>query len=153
MPEEGPHAPHSLLVVGSLADVVEDQFLRLFDVFGIAPVSFSPCAKPTELTPVGPNTSVLFAQPFLRHDRALEERGAKPHLRGFIRAGHGCWLRAAEHFWSRPGPLRGRSAPGRARAAHAIDRSRGALSGKCIFLFPDSQLELPLRAFLPANWE
>ena len=32
------------MVVGSLADVVEDQFQRLFDRLGVGPVSFFPLA-------------------------------------------------------------------------------------------------------------
>uniref|UniRef100_UPI001952E9CD hypothetical protein n=1 Tax=Klebsiella aerogenes TaxID=548 RepID=UPI001952E9CD len=34
-----------LLIVGSLADVVEDQFVRLFDALGLGPVQFLPPRK------------------------------------------------------------------------------------------------------------
>ena len=131
MPKEAPHAPHSLLVVGALADVVEDQFMRLFDVLGVAPVTFLPMRQASDLPPVGPNTSFLLAQPFLCDTaRALEERGAK---------------RIGANF---PARFEAATAPGRARAAQALDHYRGALAGKSIFLFPDSQLELPLARFL-----
>ena len=40
------------------------------------------------------------------------------------------------------------TAPGRARAAKAIERYRPMLEGKSVFLFPDSQLEVPLARFL-----
>jgi len=40
------------------------------------------------------------------------------------------------------------TAPGRARAAKALERYRAILSGKRVFLFPDSQLEIPLARFL-----
>ncbi|MEL6197132.1 MAG: ferredoxin:protochlorophyllide reductase (ATP-dependent) subunit N, partial [Pseudomonadota bacterium] len=53
-----------LLVAGALAEVVEDQFTRLFDGLGI-PVSFLPPRRARDLPAVGPNTKVLLAQPFL----------------------------------------------------------------------------------------
>ena len=45
------------------------------------------------------------------------------------------------------------TAPGRARARQGIARSLPALSGKSIFLFPDSQLEVPLARFLSRELE
>ena len=48
-----------------LADVVEDQFVRMFDALGIGPVQFLPPRKSTALPAVGPNTKFLLAQPFL----------------------------------------------------------------------------------------
>jgi len=54
MPKEAPHAPHSLLVVGALADVVEDQFMRLFDVLGVAPVTFLPMRQASDLPQSAP---------------------------------------------------------------------------------------------------
>ena len=65
LPGEAADAPQSLLVVGALADVVEDQFARLFDALGVAPVHFLPMRRANNLPPVGPNTSFLLAQPFL----------------------------------------------------------------------------------------
>ena len=66
-----------LLVVGALADVVEDQFSRLFAAMGIKTVRFLPPRQSMELPPVGPGTRYLLAQPFLADTaRALEERGA-----------------------------------------------------------------------------
>ena len=59
------------------------------------------------------------------------------------------WLRAAaEAFGVDPARFDTATAPGRARAARALDHYKGALAGKSIFLFPDSQLELPLARFL-----
>ena len=66
-----------LLVVGALADVVEDQFARLFDEMGIGPVRFLPPRRAEDLPPIGRATRFLLAQPFLADTaRALEERGA-----------------------------------------------------------------------------
>jgi len=152
MPDEGVKAQKSLLVVGSLPDVVEDQFRRLFDELGIASVSFLPARKSTELTPVGPNTAVLLAQPFLADTmRALEVRGATrlPALFPFGAEGTTAWLKAAaEHFGIDELAFRRCVAPGRERAKRAIERSKAELSGKRVFFFPDSQLEIPLSRFL-----
>ena len=66
-----PHLPAStattpeLLVVGTVADVVEDQFARTFEKLGVGPVRFFPPRRARELPPIGPNTRLLLAQPFL----------------------------------------------------------------------------------------
>ena len=59
-------APTQLLIVGSLPDIVEDQFRRLFADLGITNAS-TPCrrAAPRNLPGVGPDTRFLLAQPFL----------------------------------------------------------------------------------------
>ena len=78
LPPQPPQAAPNLLIVGALADVVEDQFARLFADMGIEPVDFFPPRRSTELPTVGPNTRFLLAQPFLADTaRALEERGAR----------------------------------------------------------------------------
>jgi light-independent protochlorophyllide reductase subunit N len=69
-------ATPELMVVGALADVVEDQFARVFDQLGI-PVRFFPPRQANALPPVGAATRYLLAQPFLADTaRALESRGA-----------------------------------------------------------------------------
>ncbi|MFX5214478.1 hypothetical protein ABTC92_18640, partial [Acinetobacter baumannii] len=66
-----------MLIVGSLADVVEDQFVRLFEALGICNVQFLPPRRSTALPAIGPNTKFLLAQPFLADTaRALEDKGA-----------------------------------------------------------------------------
>ncbi|PPD02353.1 MAG: ferredoxin:protochlorophyllide reductase (ATP-dependent) subunit N, partial [Methylocystis sp.] len=57
LPPEPENVSQSLLVVGALADIVEDQFARLFDVLGVAPVRFLPMRRAADLPPVGPSTS------------------------------------------------------------------------------------------------
>ena len=75
MPEDRSDQP-ALLVAGTLSDVVEDQFRRLFAQLGIAPVYFLPGNSANELPPVGPETRLLLAQPFLSATaRALMARG------------------------------------------------------------------------------
>ncbi len=142
----------SLLVVGSLADVVEDQFRRLFDALGIGSVQFLPPRRARDLPNVGPNTRYLLAQPFLADTaRALEDRGAKridaPFPLGVI--GTTAWLKAAADIWNiDPKHFERVTAVPAERAAQALARYRTELSGRRIFFFPDSQLEIPLARFL-----
>ena len=61
-----------------MADVVEDQFARLFKQMGIETVKFFPPRQADDLPAVGTNTRFLLAQPFLADTaRALETRGAQ----------------------------------------------------------------------------
>jgi light-independent protochlorophyllide reductase subunit N len=142
----------SLLIAGSLPDIVEDQFRRLFAELGIDRVGFLPARKSSELPPVGPNTALLLAQPFLSDTaRALEERGAKLQLAPFPFGSEGttAWLKAAaDYFGIDELTFRRVVAPGRERAKRAIERSHAELTGKRVFFFPDSQLEIPLARFL-----
>ncbi len=144
-----------LLVVGALADVVEDQFQRLFDELGIGPVQFLPPRKSTELPSIGPNTQVLFAQPFLGDTlAALQARGATRIAAPFPLGAEGTteWLRAAWQAQSGHDTASTRFAsvvgPKRERAARALARSRQMLQGKSVFFFPDSQLEVPMARFM-----
>ncbi len=152
LPSEQADAEPSLLVVGSLADVVEDQFVRLFGALGVAPVRFLPMRRAADLPPIGPRTSYLLAQPFLGDSaRALEERGATRIGAPFPLGAEGTtsWLRAVATAWDvGPDRFEAVTAPSRARAAKAIDRYHAMLESKSVFLFPDSQLEVPLARFL-----
>ncbi len=152
LPVEQPGAAPSLLVVGALADVVEDQFKRLFADLGVAPVSFLPPRRAADLPPVGPATSYLLAQPFLGETaRALETRGAARIAAPFplgAEGTYGWFAAAAARFGIDPARVERVLAPARQRAVAAIARHRPALAGKSIFFFPDSQLEVPLARFL-----
>ncbi len=152
LPVEASDAQPSLLIVGALADVVEDQVARLFEALGVALVRSLPMRRAADLPPVGPRTSFLIAQPFLGDTvRALEERGAQRIAAPFPLGSEGttAWLRAAaEAFGVSPARFDAATAAGRARAEKAIQRYRPILEGKSVFLFPDSQLEIPLARFL-----
>jgi light-independent protochlorophyllide reductase subunit N len=152
LPAESVDSEPSLLVVGALADVVEDQLLRLLEDLGIARVRFLPPRNATALPPVGPRTRFLLAQPFLAETaRALEARGAIRLAAPFPLGAEGttAWLRAAADAWGvSASRFATATAAGADRARRAIDRSRAQLSGRSIFLFPDSQLEPPLARFL-----
>jgi light-independent protochlorophyllide reductase subunit N len=152
LPAAADNAPASLLVVGALADVVEDQFARLFAQLGIDGVRFFPPRHATELPSVGPNTRFLLAQPFLADTaRALEARGATRLAAPFPLGSEGttAWLRAAADSFGIDAATFDRvTAAGRQRAASALARLRPQLSGKRVFFFPDSQLEIPIARFL-----
>jgi light-independent protochlorophyllide reductase subunit N len=145
------NAPRSLLVVGTLPDVVEDQFQRFFDAMSI-PVAFVPPRRSTALPAVGPGTVYLLAQPYLATTAtALEERGAKRLDAPFPLGVEGtrAWLEAAARAFEVP-PARFAEivAPAQKRAETALAGLRGRLEGKRVFFFPDSQLEIPLARFL-----
>ena len=148
LPQTGPDSDRSLLVVGALADVVEDQFRRQFAGLGIEPLHFLPPRRAGDLPPVGPGTRFLLAQPFLADTaRALEERGARHLPAPFPLGAEGTtlWLRAAATAWDVERPrFRTVTAAGRERAERALAHHRPSLAGKRVFFFPDSQLEVPL---------
>ena len=144
-------AADSLLVVGTLPDVVEDQFQRLFTELGI-PVAFFPPRRSGSLPPVGMRTRYLLAQPFLAATgQALDERGARrlPALFPIGVEGTRSWLEAAgQAFGIAPTRLAQVVAPAEKRARTALSPARERLAGKRVFFFPDSQLEVPLARFL-----
>lgn len=141
-----------LLVVGTVADVVEDQFQRLFAQLGIGPVDFFPPRRARDLPPVGRGTRLLLAQPFNGDTvRALQARGATllaaPYPFGaegttrWLAAAAAAWDVNAEHFRVVTQPLE-------ARAAASLARHRPVLEGRRLFILPDSQLEIPLARML-----
>jgi len=142
----------SLLVVGALADVVEDQFSRLFQQMGMDRVQFFPPRHSDRMPAIGPNTVYLLAQPFLTDTaRALEARGLKRAAAPFPLGVEGTtlWLQAAAAVFGVEAAVFDRAtSPGRERARVAITRHRERLQQRSVFFFPDSQLEVPLARFL-----
>jgi len=151
-PTTADNAEASLLVVGTLPDIVEDQFRRLFRELGIQRLDFFPPRRSGEIPAIGPNTRFLLAQPFLGETvQRLEDRGASrlPALFPFGAEGTTAWLKAAADAWGVDEEHFDRVvAPGRERARRSLERHRETLDGKTIFFFPDSQLEPPLARFL-----
>ena len=152
LPAQSASQANSLLVVGTLADVVEDQFKKMLLQMGIDDVQFFPPRNSRGMPAVGPNTRYLLAQPFLADTaKQLESRGAQridaPSPLG--ERGTTQWLHAAakafgvtdEHFEN---VVR---AP-RQRALTSMASHRARLQDKKVFFFPDSQLEIPLARFL-----
>jgi len=145
----------NLLVVGTLADVVEDQMRTLFDALGIPDVAFFPPRHSTDLPAVGANTRYLLAQPFLADTaRALEERGARHIEAPFPLGAEGTlqwFLAAGKAFGVDEAHLRRVTQASYERSQRSLVRYRDQLAGKRIFFFPDSQLEIPLARFLAAE--
>ncbi|MEM1091221.1 MAG: ferredoxin:protochlorophyllide reductase (ATP-dependent) subunit N [Pseudomonadota bacterium] len=152
VPEMTHTAERQLLVVGALADVVEDQFRSLFDAMGIGPVAFLPPRQAADLPAVGEETCYLLAQPFLTDTAlALNQRGARRLAAPFPLGEEGTtgWLKAAATEFDVSGELFAEAtAAGRRRAQHAVGAQRAQLEHKRVFFFPDSQLEIPLARFL-----
>ena len=134
-PEAAANAEPSLLVVGCLPDIVEDQFRRLFAEIGVPRVDFFPPRRSGDIPAIGPNTRFLLAQPFLGDtSQKLEARGAVrlPALFPFGAEGTTAWLKAAAdafgvhraHF-DRVDRARPRARAKRAMARHSRERLDG----------------------------
>lgn len=151
-PVQAPGASPSLLVVGALPDIVEDQFRRLFEGLGMPKVDFFPPRRAHDIPAIGENTRFLLAQPFLGETaQKLEARGARRLSAPFPFGAEGtaAWLKAAADAWGVTETAFNRViSPGRERARRAVERHQKVLSGKRIFFFPDSQLEPSLARFL-----
>ena len=145
-------AAPELMLVGALPDVVEDQFLRLFQEMGLGPVRCLPARRADQSPTVGPNTRYLLAQPFLgatalELDRRGAQRIAAPFPFGV--EGTTAWLRAAAVAFGIDRDTVDRAiAPACTRAELAVAKVAERLTGKSIFFFPDSQMEIPLARFL-----
>lgn len=150
--EEPADSEPSLLIAGTLSDVVEDQFRRILEAMGIARVAFLPPRRSLSPPTVGKATRVLLAQPFLGETaRILESRGATilPSLYPIGEEGTTAWLKtAADAFGVEPGRFNAITHPGRRRARKALAARREELQGRRLFFFPDSQLEPSMARFL-----
>jgi light-independent protochlorophyllide reductase subunit N len=77
LPTAAANAAQELVIVGTLADVVEDQFVRILNHMGIERVRFFPPRRADDQAPIGTGTRLLLAQPFLADTaKALQARGA-----------------------------------------------------------------------------
>ena len=151
-----PLLPHSeerqLLLVGTLADAVEDRLVHLFGRLGISSVRSLPPRQSTELPAVGAGTTVLLTQPYLTETaRLLKDRGARILQAPFPLGAEGSrtWMNAAALDFDVPSSRVAEVLdPLMERARQALAPHRAVLTGKRIFLLPESQLELPLARFL-----
>jgi light-independent protochlorophyllide reductase subunit N len=152
LPSREPTAEANLVVVGALSDVVEDQFRRLLEQMGVKNLAFFPPRVAADLPAIGASTRFLLAQPFLADTaRALEERGARRISAPFPIGieGSRLWLQAAANAFDIDlDHVEKTIASSVARAERALAHYRAELTGKRIFFFPDSQLEIPLARFL-----
>ena len=140
-----------LLVAGTLPDIVEDQFARLFAAMGATDVQFLPARRSGAMPAVGPGTRLLLAQPFLADTtKALQSRGARLVTAPFPFGAEGTtrWLQAAgDALGLDARRVNAALQAPRERAEQALARQRALLQGRRLFFFPDSQLELPLARF------
>lgn len=147
-PQPGP----SLLIAGTLPDIVEDQFRRLFQALGIGTVQFLPPRSAADLPAVNTETRLLLAQPYLGETaRALIGRGARHIEAPYPLGAEGTleWLRAAAvEFGVDQALFDSVTAAPLKRSRHAVEVHRQRLAGKRIMFLPDSQLEIPLARFL-----
>ena len=141
-----------LLVAGTLSDVVEDQFRRIFKALGIEHVDFLPGRHSDTLPTIDSKTWVLLAQPYLGATaRALQKRGATLLSAPFPLGVEGstAWFGEAAKAFSVPREvLEAVLAAPQARARRAVAKVAEPLVGKRITFLPDSQLEIPLARFL-----
>ena len=141
-----------LLIVGTLANAVEDRFKTLFDRIGMQNVCSLPPRHSTDLPSVGPGTFVLLSQPYLTETaRALKHRGATILSAPFPLGAEGSrmWMQAAaKAFGIDDQKVNAVLDPLMVRAAKALEPFKEKLIGKRIFLLPESQLEIPLARFL-----
>ncbi|MED5469124.1 MAG: ferredoxin:protochlorophyllide reductase (ATP-dependent) subunit N [Cyanobacteriota bacterium] len=141
-----------LLLVGTMANAVEDRLKHLFERLGIPSVSSLPPRQSTDLPSVGPGTRVLLTQPYLTDTaRELKDRGAEILQAPFPLGAEGSrlWMEAAaKAFGINNNHVANTLAPLIARAQKALSPYKEQLAGKRIFLMPESQLEIPLARFL-----
>ena len=156
MPVERPETPKSLLVVGALADVVEDQFARLFAEMGLGPVHFLPMRRAADIPPVGPGRFVLARAAFPRRHLSRARRARS--------STHSCALPLGGGRYDCVAPRRGRSLrhsqfafrSGHRPRARSRRQGPGAAQGAAVrqedFLFPDSNSKSRSRGSSRVNW-
>ncbi len=141
-----------LIVAGALPDVVGDQLAGLLEAMGVPRIGALPAARLSEAPGIGSNTRFVLAQPFLAATAdALTRRGAQPIFAPFPLGEEGTtrWLGAiARAFGVSAERFASVTAAPRDRARRAVAAASAPLQGRTLFLFPDSQLEIPIARFL-----
>ena len=141
-----------LLLVGTLANNVEDRFKKIFNNLGISKVESFPPRQSTELPKIGKNTKVLLTQPYLSDTvRDLKHRGCQIITAPFPLGVEGStkwFLAAAKAFKINELKVHEIIAPLTSRAKIALESHIKILRGKKLFLLPESQLEISLARFL-----
>lgn len=141
-----------LLLVGTLANNVEDRFRKIFNHIGITNVESFPPRQSTELPKIGKKTKVLLTQPYLSDTvRDLKHRGCEIIYAPFPLGVEGStkwFLAAADAFKINKLKVHEVIAPLANRARLALEKHTEILRGKKLFLLPESQLEISLARFL-----
>jgi light-independent protochlorophyllide reductase subunit N len=139
---------HRIVFLGSVNDVVADDFLVEAAHLGLPVAGFLPSNQFTELPPIGPSTVLAPLQPYLAKvaARLARERGAKvlsslfPFGPDGVRA---FWEDLAAEF-DKQVDLSGHEASSWSKIA----QHTSVLRGKKIFFTGDNLMELPLARFL-----
>ncbi len=141
-----------LLIVGTIANNVEDRFKKIFKSIGINNVESFPPRQSTDLPKIGTNTKVLLTQPYLSDTvRDLQHRGCEIIYAPFPLGIEGStkWLLAGAEAFKIPAlKVHEVIAPLANRARQAMESHKKILKGKNLFLLPESQLEISLARFL-----
>ena len=141
-----------LLMVGTIANNVEDRFIKIFKKMGISKVESFPPRNSTELPSIGPNTKVLLTQPYLSETiRDLKHKGCEIIYAPFplgIEGSTKWFLAAAGNFGISPLKVHEVLSPLTDRARKSLEVHISVLKGKKLFLLPESQLEISLARFL-----
>ena len=151
IPLMGETTKEKLLMVGTLANSVEDRFIKIFNKLGIETIESFPPRESTNLPEIGENTKVLLTQPYLAETvRDLKHRGCQiinaPFPLGI--KGSELWIKAAAKAMNKDKNVDEILNPLIIRAQKALESHKELLSGKSIFLLPESQLEISLARFL-----
>jgi len=141
-----------LLLVGTLANNVEDRFKKIFRNLGISNIESFPPRQSTELPKIGKNTKVLLTQPYLSDTvRDLKHLGCEIISAPFplgIEGSTKWFLAAAKAFKISELKVHEIISPLINRAKLALESHKEILKGKRLFLLPESQLEISLARFL-----
>ncbi len=141
-----------LVLVGSLADVVEDQFRLLLSDLGLSRVSCLPARRGSERLLVNEQTRFICRAPYLTETaQRLETIGCRQIVSRFPFGLQGTtdWFRAVGRAFGLPDDrVLHVIKPAQRRAQLALTAMRPMLEDKRVFFFPDSQLEIPLARFL-----
>ncbi len=152
VPLMGTTDEEKLLIVGTIANNVEDRLKKIFNNIGIKNVESFPPRQSTELPEIGTRTKILLTQPYLSDTvRDLKHRGCEVIYAPFPLGVEGSskWLlAAAEAFNIQSLKVHEVIAPLVKRARQALETHKEILRGKKLFLFPESQLEVSLARFL-----
>lgn len=147
---EAPPDDKRVVFLGSVNDVIADDFLFEASRLGIPVAGFLPANHFHELPPIGPGTIIAPLQPFLAKvaNQLTNDRGATVMSSLFPFGPDGCrafWEDLAAHFDLKV-DLSEREAASWARIKEHTD----LLKGKKVFLSADTLLELPLARFIRA---
>lgn len=137
-----------IVFLGSVNDVIADDFMLEADKLGLPVAGFLPSNHFHELPPIGPGTVLAPLQPYLAKvaTRLQRERGATVLSSLFPFGPDGTrnfWEALAAKF-EQPVDLREREAQAWAR----IEEHLTLLRGKKVFFTADNLMELPLARFL-----